>query len=161
MMKNAKTAPGLFLLKLWLNLNTWPGGRWLFHRILYWKVPYTGTIGGRIQILQPGYCQIHLSDRRRIRNHLSSIHAVALVNLGEMTSGLAMMTGLPSDVRGIVIHLAIDYFKKARGTLIAECHCEIPQVKGEMTWDVYTEIHDQTGDTVARTMTRWLLDNLA
>ena len=159
-MENTKTAPGLFLLKLWSSLISWPGGRWVFHRILFWKVPYSGSIGGRVQILEPGYCQISLHDRRRLRNHLHSIHAVALVNLGEMTSGLAMLSGLPANVRGIVIHLAIDYFKKARGTLTAECRCELPQVETEMTWEVFTEIRDQAGDTVARTICRWQLDKL-
>jgi len=160
-MENTKAAPGLFLLKLWLFLNPLPGGRWVFHRILFWKVPYTGSISGQVQVLRPGYCQVSLRDRRRVRNHLGSIHAVALVNLGEMTSGLAMLTGLPTNVRGIVAHLAIEYLKKARGTLIAESHCELPQVDGEMTWEVTAEIRDQVGDTVARTSIRWQLDNLA
>ena len=160
-MENTNAAPGLFLLNLWSFLNAWPGGRWVFHRILFWKVPYTGSIRGQVLVLRPGYCQVKLRDRRQIRNHLRSIHAVALVNLGEMTSGLAMLVGLPANVRGIVIHLAIDYLKKARGTLIAESHCNIPEVEGEMTWDVTTEIRNQVGDTVARTTIRWQLDNLA
>lgn len=160
-MENTNVAPGLFLLKLWSFLKPWPGGRWLFHRILFWKVPYTGSIRGRVLVLRPGYCQVRLHDRRRVRNHLRSIHAVALVNLGEMTSGLAMLVGLPANVRGIVIHLSIDYMKKARGSLIAESHCELPHVDDEMTWEVTTEIYDQAGDTVARTRIRWQLDNQA
>lgn len=160
-MENTNAAPGSFFLKLWSFLNAWPGGRWVFHRILFWKVPYTGSIRGQVQALRPGYCQVRLHDRRRVRNHLRSIHAVALVNLGEMTSGLAMLVGLPANVRGIVVHLAIDYLKKARGTLIAESRCELPRVEGEMTWEVTTEIRDQAGDTVARTTIRWQLDNLS
>lgn len=160
-MESTRIAPGLFLLKLWSLLNNWPGGRWVFHRILFWKVPYTGSIHARVEVLRPGYCRVSLRDRRRLRNHLRSIHAVAMVNLGEMTSGLAMLTGLPRNVRGIVVHLAVDYFKKARGNLTAECRCTLPQVDCEMAWEVFTEIQDQAGDTVARTMTRWQLDNLA
>ena len=160
-MESNKKTPGLLLLKLWSRLNGWPGGRWLFHRVLFWNVPYTGSIHGQVEVLQPGYCRVSLRERRRLQNHLRSIHAIALANLGEMTSGLAMLTGLPSNVRGIVVHLAIDYFKKARGNLVAESHCRLPQVDGEVTWEVITEIQDQVGDTVARTTTRWQLDNLA
>lgn len=160
-MEDFSTAPGLLLLKLWLLLNRWPGGRRVFHRVLFWKVPYTGSIRGHIQVLKPGYCKVRLHDRRRVRNHLHSIHAVALVNLGEMTSGLAMLVGLPANIRGIVVHLKTDYFKKARGTLTAECHCELPEIESEMTYEVLTEIRDQSGDTVARTITLWQLNNLA
>jgi len=83
-MAAAQATSGAKLLRLWQRLEPWPGGRWLFSCILGRMVPYTGTISPRIRELRPGYARVELRDRRSVRNHLNSIHAIALANLGTM-----------------------------------------------------------------------------
>ena len=150
-------SPGPRLLALWRTLSPWPGGRWLFSVILGRMVPYTGTIGARVADLRPGLARTTLRDRRVVRNHLRSIHAIALVNLAEVTSGLAMLTALPASLRGIVTGLSIEYLKKARGTLTAESTVSIPEITTTQEIKVQATIRDEEGTEVARAAVTWLV----
>ena len=146
------------LLGLWRRLAPLPGGRWLFARLLGRTVPYSGSIGARVELLEPGLARLTLTDRRGIRNHLHSVHAVALLNLGELTSGLAMLTALPPGVRSIVTHIEADFMKKARGTLTATCRATPPTLVTEAVDHlVESVIADAAGDLVARVRVRWRL----
>ncbi len=150
-------APTARITAAWRRLRPLPGGRWLFSRMIGWMAPYTGTVGARVVDLAPGYARWTLRDRRRVRNHLSSIHAVALVNLAEVTTGTAMLAALQPGTRGIVRSLSIEYLKKARGTLTAECRCSPPAVTAETEYTVHTTITDAAGDPVARASVVWRL----
>lgn len=156
-MAHDPAAPGARLLHLWRRLAPLPGGAWLFSRILGFMVPYTGSIGATVRLLEPGHVRVELRDRRAVRNHLRSVHAVALVNLAEVSSGLAMLTALPPGVRGIVTRLSIEYFKKARGTLVAESQPTLPALHGACELDVTADIRDTASEVVARATVRWRL----
>jgi len=146
------------LARWWTALAPLPGGRWLFSKLFGLLVPYSGSIGPRIDALEPGYCRVVLRERRAVRQHLGSVHAVALVNLGEMTSGLAMTLALPGGIRGIVTHLEADYFKKARGVLTAEARVTVPELSTEpVDHRVETTIRDSAGEAVCRVASVWRL----
>ena len=150
-------APSAMITRWWNRLSRLPGGKRLFSIAIGRLAPYTSSIHARVDALGPGYPRWTLRDRRAVRNHLRSIHAVALVNLAEVASGTAMLMALPANVRGIVTGLSIEYLKKARGTLTAESRVAVPPVHGEMPLDIHAEIRDAAGDVVARATVTWRL----
>lgn len=152
------TSPGARLEAAWTRLSPIPGGRWLFARLLGRMVPYSGTIRPRILALEPGRARVEIRERRRLRNHLRSVHAIVLANLGELASGLAMTIALPRDARGIPVRIEVVYLKKARGRITAEGRATPPtRVDEEMEAEAVAELFDDDGEVVARMVVLWRL----
>ncbi len=120
-------------------------------------VPYTGSIAANVALLEPGHGVITLKERRKVRNHLRSIHAIALANLSEMVTGLTLLNSLPDDTRGILTGMQIQYHHKARGLLTAECVCEIPENNAEREVQVSGEIKNEVGEVVATATATWCI----
>ena len=153
-----KLLPQPTLSRLWARLSRWPGGNRLFSRLLGRMAPYTGSVRATVLELRDGFCRAELRDRRCVRNHLRSIHAIALMNLGELVTGLAVMHAIDGMGRGIVTELRMEYLKKARGTITATCAVSVPQTSGSHALSVEGELVDSEGDPVARVWATWKLD---
>src|SRR5262249_42216239 len=152
--------PGEQVLALWRRCERLPFGRAIFRRLFRAQVPYSGSIRATVLVLEPGHAQLAMQDRRTLRNHLGSIHAAALANLGELASGLAMTTAVPAGVRAIALGLSCEYVKKARGTLVAESRVQVPEVRGDLDHEVTAEIRDGQGEVVATARVRWRLGRI-
>lgn len=139
-------------------LQKFPGGNWILSRLLGFAAPYSGSIGANIIHLDQGSATVSLPDRRKVRNHLNSIHALALANLGEMTANLALITLCPPNGRFIVTRMETDYVKKARGELL--CTCDIPT---DLPWETVERtaatatIVDGENDVVTTVTIYWKL----
>jgi acyl-coenzyme A thioesterase PaaI-like protein len=154
-MSSHNDAPGARLLRSWNRLSRLPFGRWIFNRMLGRMVPYTGALGARVEVLEPGRSVVTLADRRAVRNHLESIHAVALANLAELTSGTAMLTALPAGTRGIVTRMEIDFLKKARGPVTGRSTVKVPSITAPTVLHPEAELTDSASDVVARARVTW------
>jgi acyl-coenzyme A thioesterase PaaI-like protein len=146
------------LKSLWGMLKGVPGGGQVMGRIIGRMAPYTGTIRPEIVALEPGFAKVRMADTRRVRNHLKSVHAIALMNLGEVATGTAMLVSVPDGARAIITHLGMDYLKKARGPITAECTCAVPTSLERQEYEVTAELKNAEGTVVARAHARWLVD---
>jgi uncharacterized protein (TIGR00369 family) len=117
-------------------------------------------MGALVLELEAGRAVVRLRDRRRVRNHLRSVHAIALANLGELASGLAVMAALPAGVRGIPVEITIRYLKKARGTLTAHGSATLPEVVGSTNAEARAVIRDAGDEPVAEVLVTWELERV-
>lgn len=136
------------VLKQWQRLHTLPFGKSLFSILTGLMIPYTGSIKSQVVELEPGYAKIQLNERRAIRNHLHSVHAIALANLAEFAGNLALLAGMPDDARFIVKGFTIEYHKKARGLLTAISKPGIVPNNDRREYPVHVDIFDNTGEVV-------------
>jgi len=141
----------------WKKLSGLPGGKLLFSKSIGFMAPYSGTIGARVEELEPGYAKVTMRDRKAVRNHLKSVHAIALMNLGEISTGLATISGMPSECRSILSGLSMDYIKKGRGTMTATCRIPVIASAERKEYEIIGEIRDDSGDIVARATATWLI----
>lgn len=94
-------------------------GRWLFARAICLKAPYFASIAPRIDVLEAGRCVVRMRDRRAVRNHIGSVHAIALCNMAELAAGLATDATIPDSMRWIPKGMDVRYLRKAYGAMTA------------------------------------------
>ena len=138
------------LLNLYRRMQRWPAGRWLFSRAVCFKAPYFASIAPRITLLEPGRCEGRIAHRRKVTNHIGTVHAIALCNLAELTAGLMVDASLPKGMRWIPKGMEVQYLAKATGTQHAVATPEQPIVAAEAGYalPVKVQVRDDAGTAV-------------
>ncbi|MDI9237344.1 hotdog fold domain-containing protein [Lysobacter sp. LF1] len=140
------------LLSLYRRITRWPAGHWLFSRAICFKAPYFATIAPRFVALAPGRCEVRIHDRRRVHNHIGTVHAIALCNLAELAAGVMTDASLPASMRWIPKGMTVEYLKKAKGTLHGVATPDRALVESDTGYDlpVTVVVTDAGGDAVFR-----------
>jgi acyl-coenzyme A thioesterase PaaI-like protein len=139
---------------LYLRLSGLPLGRWLFSRVICLRAPYFSSISPRFRDLCPGRAEVAMRKRRRVQNHIGTVHALAMGNLCEIAAGLVMEATLPTTMRWIPRGMNIEYLHKAQTDVTAVA------TLADRTWGtaedvpVNVSVTDATGQEVVSAVIR-------
>ncbi len=134
-------------LRLWTRLNGTAFGRWVFTRIICFRAPYFSSISPLFVTLEPGHAVVTMCKRRKVKNHIGTIHAIAMANLCEIAAGVLTEVSIPEDMRWIPKGMNIQYLGKAATRISATA--ELPAVRSGEKQDavVSVDVRD-TGGTI-------------
>ncbi|MEL7399923.1 MAG: DUF4442 domain-containing protein [Pseudomonadota bacterium] len=134
-----------------------------------WQVPalslvmgkvirFAGTAGTRVEKLTPNECVIVLRNKKKVQNHIGSVHAAAMGLLAESATGFMTGMTVPDDRIVVIRSMKLEYLKRASGDMKAVASFSDKQVqfikdtpKGDI--EVPVVITDANGtETVKATM---------
>ena len=142
----------------WEKLSGIPCGKWLFSRIVSFKAPYFSSINPRFIDLKPGYCEIIVKKRRKILNHIGTVHAIAMCNLVELAGGTMTDVTIPPTHRWIPKEMKVKYVAKAETDLRGIAKLDsIPTFDDSAEFPVNINVLDTSGQVVLEAViTMWI-----
>jgi acyl-coenzyme A thioesterase PaaI-like protein len=86
------------------------------------RAPYFGSIHPRFTEIRPNHAELVIPKRRGVKNHLGTVHAIALCNGLEAAMGALAEATIPRDKRWIPKGMEVSYTAKATSdiTCVAE-----------------------------------------
>lgn len=147
-----------FTLSAWQNLLKWPGGKWIFSKLVCFKAPYFASIHPMFSALRPGYCEVHIKKRRSVLNHIGTVHAIAMCNMAELAGGTMTEVSIPATHRWIPKGMTVEYLGKAQTNLLAIAKLmHLPQFTEAQEMPVTVNILDASEKIVFRAViTMWV-----
>ena len=84
--------------------------------------PYFWTIRPRFTVIEPNHAEVVIPKRRGVKNHIGTVHAIALCNGLEAAMGVLAEASIPAHRRWIPKGMEVSYTAKATSdiTCIAE-----------------------------------------
>lgn len=107
------------ILGMYQRCQRLPSGRRLFSWVFCRKAPYFASIRPTVEALRPNYSEVKLRKRRRVQNHIGTVHVIAICNALEMAMGGMAEATIPRHLRWIPKGMRLDYTAKADSDILA------------------------------------------
>ena len=110
------------VMELYERAGRLPGGRKLFSLVFSRRAPYFATVQPRFVELRPNYAELTIRKRRRVQNHIGTVHVIAICNGLEAAMGALAEVSVPANKRWIPKGMDVSYTAKSTSdiTCIAE-----------------------------------------
>ena len=110
------------VLDLWNSTTKLPQGQRVFSVLFAQKAPHFAPIRPRFTEIRPNHAELVIRKRRRVHNHIGTVHAIALCNGLEAAMGALAEATIPPGKRWIPKGMDVSYTAKADSdvTCIAE-----------------------------------------
>jgi uncharacterized protein (TIGR00369 family) len=82
-------------------------------------IPYVGTSGLSIDRIEDREVQVSLPNKRRVQNHIGTVHAAAVALVLETATGLTVGMNVHDDAAPVLKTLHVDYLKRTEGGIQA------------------------------------------
>lgn len=145
-----ETAPPSAVLGQWQRASRSAIGRWLFARIVCRRAPYFATVSPKFLELAPGIARIAMKKKRRVENHIGTVHAIAMANLCELAAGMATEVSIPATRRWLPRGMTIEYLKRANSGVTATASLVKTEWNGPANIAVPVTVTDEQGQEVVR-----------
>lgn len=105
-----------------LKANRYPHSisRWLMTRMFRHTVKLAGTAKLDIMGSDLKTVTFMIKNRKKVQNHIGSVHAAAMALLAESASGFIVGVNLPGDKLPLIKSMNLKYVKRAQGDMRAE-----------------------------------------
>ncbi len=141
--------PGSPLIAMYDRLAPLPLGKRVFSFAYQAAAPYFLTIPAHIESVQRGRASATMAQTPWVRNHLGTVHAIALCNLAEYTMGAVAEATVPTTHRWVPKGMSVEYLAKARGRMNATAVLALPEPLGDkQEVPVRIAVSDPGGETV-------------
>jgi acyl-coenzyme A thioesterase PaaI-like protein len=145
---------------LYKQLAGYPFGKWLFTRAICFQAPYFSSIRPLFRRLEPGRAVVFMRKRRRVQNHIGTVHALAMGNLCELAAGLVMEASVDSATRWIPRGMNIEYLAKAQTDVEATAVVPVQAWPEATDVPVKVSVKNRLGEEVVRAVIRMYVSPL-
>lgn len=105
------------VLSMYNRLSPLPLGKQIFSFAFSQKAPYFATVRPVFTEVRPNYAELRIAKRRKVHNHIKTVHVIAIANGLEAAMGALAESTVPADKRWIPKGMSLEYTAMANSDI--------------------------------------------